>query len=89
MSEAPSEAGGGYALYGLPAGGFDIEWRGQKIGRLVRSDPTGWVALLTKAARESKIPSPFTGFEHDFKSLIEALDWLGNPPVKRVHEREQ
>lgn len=73
-------------LCGLPSGGFDIEWRGEKVGRLVRRYPAGWVSQLTIAGR-TEMPPPFARFEYGFPSLIDALDWMGNPPVKRVAAR--
>lgn len=89
MSGEAHKSGDGYALYRLPAGGFDIVFRGDKIGRLVRGDLTGWVALLTNVAPQGEMPPPFVRHEYTFKSLVEALNWMDNPPVKQQTKRNQ
>jgi hypothetical protein len=79
MSGASQNPVAGYSLYRTHSDGYDIELRGQTIGRLSHGR-WGWTAeLLDQAAPK---PLPFTKREHRFPMLVNAFVWLGNPPRK-------
>jgi hypothetical protein len=81
MNDAPS--GCEYALHKLSRGGYEIEWRGRIVGKLVQDGQPHWTATLAASDARVVIPPPFVRFEHVFGRLVDALDWLGNPEIKR------
>jgi hypothetical protein len=69
-----------YTLSRLAPGSYDVLLDGEIIASLARngrSDDATWSAELLTDPPAGEMPAPFVGPEHTFKSLEEALSWLG------------
>ena len=65
-----------YTLVQLAAGAYDVERAGEIIASLVRGSTSDrWYAELLDDRLPH--PAPFTAGQHSFRSLGEAIAWLG------------
>lgn len=69
----------GYILRRLAPRIYDLDLRGDKVGALFRARD-GWIVALDGTVSRSQMPYPFTRPVNKFAMLVEALNWLGNPP---------
>ena len=68
-----------YRVKRLAPGSYDLELDGEVVGSVVRSGQdqhAKWHAELL--APEAVRPAPFTEAEHEFRSLEELVQWLGD-----------
>ncbi len=69
-----------YTLSRLAPGSYDVLLNGEIVASLVRNGPSDratWLAELLNDLPAGEMPAPFVEPEHRFKSLEEALSWLG------------
>ena len=74
-----------YSLIQLAPGAYDLLLNGEVMGSVVRNgsqQPYTWTAELLEALPRTKRPAPFKEVEHDFPTLEELRNWLGDPAVK-------
>ncbi len=74
-----------YHLIQLAPGAYDLLLHDIIVASIVRNgsrQPYTWTAELLEDVPRSQRPSPFRDIEHDFSSLEELCDWLGQPRVK-------
>ena len=75
-----------YRLVQLAPGSYDVELDGKIIASLVRDSASRrWYAELLDERLPH--PAPFTGARHKFRSLGEAVTWLGHPEVHEFRPR--
>ncbi|KAA2241135.1 hypothetical protein F0L46_04880 [Salinarimonas soli] len=68
-----------YRVKRLAPGSYDLELGDEVIGSVVRSGQDNharWHAELL--ASDATRPPPFTEDEHEFRTLEELVEWLGN-----------
>ncbi|WP_404294971.1 hypothetical protein ACD578_27030 (plasmid) [Microvirga sp. RSM25] len=79
-----------YSLIQLAPGSYDLLLAGSTVASVVRSGvrstDTVWTAELLEELPPDRRPAPFVEIEHNFGSLVELCEWLGNPQVQN-HRR--
>jgi hypothetical protein len=72
-----------YKLVQLAAGSYDVEYAGEIVASLVQP-PSRHVWIAELLDERGEYPPPFTGPEHRFDKLADALRWLGEPEVVTI-----
>jgi hypothetical protein len=71
-----------YKLVETAVSAYDLNLEGCAVGRLYR-EPKTWVAELLSDDSHGA-PVPFSERRHRFPLLVNALKWLGNPPIIKL-----
>lgn len=70
----------GYKLRSIERGKYLVELQGDPVGSLRRNAPYGWTIELLQRSEDAKEADQTSWRREKFELLVQALNWLGNPP---------